>query len=504
MHTFLLTLEHLLIKHNNVLPDTVYYQIDGGSENTAKVMLGLAELLVARGAVRRLIISRLPVGHTHEDIDSKFALIWKAARAKHIATMQAYKDIITTALSSQQMPCDVIDLYAIPDYASLIEPCMDQNFGRYAKLELTVLQFSFEATPICADFPTGVKAMYRHYSADNVVEIVEDSKVELGFAQQHSRVDWFPKATDAHPAGFYLLSELPSGESHPESFIEGSRSQLETVLRKVSSHYSPPSASANGSSIRPVGNPNRLYGDSIVAEWHDFADNIAPESDDAVEYCAKFPLHIPLRALLFNNALPRPPPARVIPLVDQIAAPAMTTRDSITWSRRGERRRKLHSARAPVDADDNYNSQDDESDECEEPLDYVALTEAQHKKHKSLFKYVGRSFYDIDDAGLQFEGTVNAVVMEKFSKVPCFVYSETGATDQEEPQYIFAQSAIDDCTWPAPLRTESKSSSSARKSKWVGWAEVNSDDDLSAVPLLDQSVILHNKRRQRLNSSSDA
>ncbi len=59
------------------MPDTIYYQVDGGSENTAKVMYGIAELLVAKGIVVNLLITRLPVGHSHEDIDSKFSLIWK-------------------------------------------------------------------------------------------------------------------------------------------------------------------------------------------------------------------------------------------------------------------------------------------------------------------------------------------------------------------------------------------------------------------------------------------
>ena len=36
-------------------------------------MFGICELLVARGLIRKLVLTRLPVGHTHEDIDAKFA-----------------------------------------------------------------------------------------------------------------------------------------------------------------------------------------------------------------------------------------------------------------------------------------------------------------------------------------------------------------------------------------------------------------------------------------------
>jgi hypothetical protein len=51
------------------------FQVDGGSENTAKAALAICELLVARRLTRQVILSRLLVGHTHEDIDAIFAII---------------------------------------------------------------------------------------------------------------------------------------------------------------------------------------------------------------------------------------------------------------------------------------------------------------------------------------------------------------------------------------------------------------------------------------------
>ena len=92
IHTLLLTLELLLLKNNGKLPEAVYYQLDGGSENISKAMIGLSELIVAKGLTKRLLITRLPVGHTHEDIDSKFAKIWVALRNKHVSTSQSTKN----------------------------------------------------------------------------------------------------------------------------------------------------------------------------------------------------------------------------------------------------------------------------------------------------------------------------------------------------------------------------------------------------------------------------
>ena len=88
IHSFLLELENQTKKIVDgvatvvKLPDTLFYQIDGGSENTAKSVLAFCELLVARRLVRKLVLARLPVGHTHEDVDAKFAKIWKYIRER--------------------------------------------------------------------------------------------------------------------------------------------------------------------------------------------------------------------------------------------------------------------------------------------------------------------------------------------------------------------------------------------------------------------------------------
>ncbi len=67
MHCFLMELESVLIAEGK-LPDIIYHQIDGGSENTAKCVLALCELLVARRLCKKFVLTRLKPGHTHEVI----------------------------------------------------------------------------------------------------------------------------------------------------------------------------------------------------------------------------------------------------------------------------------------------------------------------------------------------------------------------------------------------------------------------------------------------------
>ena len=65
------------------LPNTVYYQIDGGAENVAKGVFLICELLVSRRLTKKVVLSRLMVGHTHCDVDAKFGQLWVSLRVRH-------------------------------------------------------------------------------------------------------------------------------------------------------------------------------------------------------------------------------------------------------------------------------------------------------------------------------------------------------------------------------------------------------------------------------------
>ena len=46
----------------------------------------------------QIILTRLQVGHTHEDIDSKFGQMWRRMRAKSIRTAQEYEAVLKQSL----------------------------------------------------------------------------------------------------------------------------------------------------------------------------------------------------------------------------------------------------------------------------------------------------------------------------------------------------------------------------------------------------------------------
>jgi hypothetical protein len=96
-------IEHRLndcIKNDKMFPRHAFLQIDGGPENTAKTFYGLCEYLVQIGIFDTIEISRLPVGHTHEDIDALFGLLWRALQNKTIITPQQWKEMALTSFKS--------------------------------------------------------------------------------------------------------------------------------------------------------------------------------------------------------------------------------------------------------------------------------------------------------------------------------------------------------------------------------------------------------------------
>lgn len=203
IHTLLLSLEDAA-RHKDGLPDTIFIQIDGGAENVSKSMIGMCELLVARKIVKRIVLSRLMVGHTHEDIDGRFAKIWTRVRNAYVLTMSQYKSNIEAALSREELPCKVVDLFAIPDYDSFIRPHVDKKFGRYSKRhaekDWSVLQFNFEEVndeKLLPFFPLGVKTAWRPFAADKHIRIVKDEQSECGMTvDELGPISWLPAADE--------------------------------------------------------------------------------------------------------------------------------------------------------------------------------------------------------------------------------------------------------------------------------------------------------------------
>ena len=113
------------------LPPVLFIQIDGGPENSNVTMLALCELLVARGIIReKIVLCRLPVGHTHEDIDAVFALIWQRIKNGFVFTPQQYEVFILQALAKKALVQQVKYVFVIPNLLLLFGSRLNCRFQR--------------------------------------------------------------------------------------------------------------------------------------------------------------------------------------------------------------------------------------------------------------------------------------------------------------------------------------------------------------------------------------
>jgi hypothetical protein len=225
VYTFLRSLEDWRRSHGNKFPKEIYLQIDGGGENANKTFLAVCEYIVSKRLTRTLWLTRLPTGHTHEDIDACFAHVWKYMRQKPCETIDDYKKKIEEIFSDYKCKAKVEDVYIIPDYDTFFEDVLDKNLADLHKKINTQHQWKFEAVKSSPHFPLGCKTTYRAYSSDKVVEFEKKPKASCvspigqltGLEPTTSYTKWYPSIDNNLPGragieGFYLLRGMPSSD----------------------------------------------------------------------------------------------------------------------------------------------------------------------------------------------------------------------------------------------------------------------------------------------------
>ena len=217
----------------------------------------------------------------------------------------------------------MVDVFAVPDFKTLLDDHLDKEFSAQSKNEKTQLQWTFEAVTPDAYFVNGVRVFYRAYAADKVVQIIEDSTKRCGVYAKNCDVFDYPMRDVKKGIlvdGMTVLASLPTELPKPYPFVKGGRELLDDVLLKVRQEFT---------QSQP----------SIVKAWTDWATNEAPASDSVDEYLIRKPLHIPLGDILFSGV-----PIDVSPVAEWDNASIadniqrMRTTDCVKWSRWGHKR----------------------------------------------------------------------------------------------------------------------------------------------------------------------
>ena len=318
IYTSLLCYLYRCVANGGVLPEVLYLQVDGESDNANMYMLAICELLVIRGGVREVHLSRLPVGHTHEDIDSVFSRIWTKVRDRAVITPQDYEAMLHTCIKDREAKHNVVDLYCIPDYKTFLDKHIDGKFGRCFKEQWTMLVFRFRKVPMSADFPNGVEMTFRPYAQDQVYEVVDSPLWECGKGVQPLLVDWQPRTK-----GMYLLRSLPDGVIPPQPFVPQSRAATESAVNCIMDIYG-------------------KYPDKRE-QYTTWLNSCYPLSDNVAVHVRTRPLFEPFAALLFSSVsqetvqLRQHQPASTTAIVSTSMGellPATYAPDFVTWTGR--------------------------------------------------------------------------------------------------------------------------------------------------------------------------
>jgi len=287
---------------NGYYPEEIFLQVDGGSENANQYLLAMLELLVVKRVAREVYYTRLPTGHTHDDIDACFAIIWVCFRYSSCETLEMYKTAIHKAFADSYLDAKVKDLMVIPDYQCFLSGCIDKKLARLHKDIQTQHQWRFEAVKLSVYFPLGCKTTFRAYSSDKVVEFIKKPKMQcISPIGQYTGLEattlycrWYP-SSECDPSrvgieGFYLLRNLPQTVQtlKPCDFPEYAYKAIQETLKEVRERFD-------------------IHDDQKIRnDWDTWATKWAPTSNDSMEYVAQLrakglPYHIPLKTIILDS-----------------------------------------------------------------------------------------------------------------------------------------------------------------------------------------------------------
>ena len=227
------TLENWMEEKGKV-PKKIYWQIDGAGDNANLTVLAYCEYILNMYSIEEIVLSRLPVGHTHEDIDAHFGIIWEHCRLAHIHTVDEYCSYIRSSFPKKKVR--VMKVFSVNDYELFFSLSTDK-IKYFAKLHDTKLCFRFvlkEGKSQCS---------YRAFAADTVLLIIgaehisEEDRSQAAATVGYQVVLSLPSFLTFLP---YLPSFLPSLHSFLPSFLTFLPSFL-TLLPYVPSLPSLPS-----------------------------------------------------------------------------------------------------------------------------------------------------------------------------------------------------------------------------------------------------------------------
>jgi hypothetical protein len=315
IHCVLSELRKLYIRNGRKPLKKVYIEIDGASDNVAKAVLAACEHLVFKKFCPYIILARLPVGHTHEDIDSRFGKLWVYMRDKHIYTFDEFSDVIKNAFGDSGNVF-VQPIFAILDYKSYYDKFIDKHLvDKYSRMDSTQLYFKIQPSRV-SDIEVGstnpgsnllVRTNYRKFGQEYTVFLKENPTIDgelaadLPYKPVLLKSAWMPEsglnAPCPFPAtcnsscpckerapGISFLASIPSGRPQPLEFEKGWYNKFSIFVDKVDQTF------------------RRRKEDVYADYWQHFASYQMPQSESVNAYASEHDIDSPLGQYLYGSA----------------------------------------------------------------------------------------------------------------------------------------------------------------------------------------------------------
>ena len=287
----------------------VYIEIDGASDNVAKAVLAAIEHLVLKQFALEIQLARLPVGHTHEDIDSRFGKIWTYMRNRHVYTFDAFIEIIKRAFSKSPQ-YTVVPVFAVYDYKEFYDRFIDEHLkDKYSRLDSTQLYFKMQ--PLRAQdreynpWQLIVRTNYRKFGQEYSVGLRPNQSIETGeelpFQPVVLHACWIPEnakdiscpnpqtcqlacvCKEEKAPGISFLSTVPEGRPKPLKFSDGWFQSYSKFLHCVDLFL-------------------RLRNENSEADyWVMFARWRMPTSEDVEDFITAYDIDMPLGQYLYGS-----------------------------------------------------------------------------------------------------------------------------------------------------------------------------------------------------------
>jgi len=184
--------------------DTLYVQVDGGSENKNQWVLAYFVLLISLGLFTKIKMCFLPVGHTHEDIDQGFSCIARKLRRCNAYTFGQLVEVVKASFQKENKPPNVFQIGESFDWKTFVASEVVEGISSWTDNHI----YRFSWNP----YHKQVQMHYKKFDQSEGYFGLHESTFVTSFKAVEREVAKDPEAWDAHAGVLLGTKDKPPGQ----------------------------------------------------------------------------------------------------------------------------------------------------------------------------------------------------------------------------------------------------------------------------------------------------